>query len=141
MIKMIFLNLPVKDLTAATTFYEAIGCTLNPQFSNEQAACMVWSDTIVFMILVHDFYSTFTGKPIVNAHETSASLICLSCDSKEEVDRLNEKAGTNGGTSDVRPVQDMGFMYSRAFDDPDGNTFELVWMDPAAAEHDPPEQI
>jgi len=131
--KMVFINLPVADLTAATNFYLAIGCTKNDQFSNERASCMVWSDSIFFMLLTHEFYSTFTDKPIADNAKASAMLLALSRDSRADVDAIAEAAGKAGGTADVRPIQDMGFMYSRTFADPDGNVFEPMWMDMAAA--------
>lgn len=139
MTKMIFLNLPVANLARSTEFFDAIGCEKNPNFSNENASCMVWSDSIYFMLLTHEFYSSFTHKPIADAHNSSASLICLMRDTKADVDQMTELAGANGGTADIRPAQDLGFMYSRAFDDPDGNTFEVAWMDPAAAEQGAPD--
>lgn len=127
--KMIFVNLPVRDLVASTRFYEAIGCVKNEQFSNDDAASMVWSDTIHFMLLKHGFYKTFTSLPIADAHAASAMLIALSRDSRAEVDAITEAAAKAGGKADVRPPQDLDFMYSRAFADPDGNVFEPVWMD------------
>lgn len=132
MAKMIFVNLPVKDLAASTRFYEAIGCVKNAQFSNESAASMVWSDAITFMLLTHDYYATFTSKPIADAHSASAMLIALSRDSREDVDAIVSAAAAAGGKGDVREPQDHGFMYGRTFEDPDGNTFEPVWMDMAA---------
>ena len=131
--KMIFVNLPVKDLSASISFYEAIGCEKNERFSNEQAAMMVWSDTISFMLLTHGFFAGFTPKPIADANETSEVLICLSRDSKADVDAITEAAGAAGGKADIRDRQDMGFMYSRAFEDPDGHVFEPMWMDVEAA--------
>jgi uncharacterized protein len=132
MTKMIFINLPVKDLAAATRFYEAIGCVLNPQFSNEGASSMVWSDAIVFQLLTHEFYATFTSLPIADAHAASAALYALSCDSREAVDAMVDAAADAGGKADVRETQDMGFMYIRTFADPDGNVFEPAFMDMAA---------
>jgi uncharacterized protein len=131
--KMIFVNLPVKDLAAATRFYAAIGCVKNEQFSDDKAACMVWSDSINFMLLTHDYYKTFTSKPIADAHQSSAMLIALSRDSREEVDAITEAAANAGGKADVRAPQDMGFMYLRSFEDPDGHVFEPAWMDMQAA--------
>jgi len=131
--KMIFVNLPVRDLAAATRFYEAIGCEKNNEFSSETASSMMWSDTITFLLLTHDYFSTFTAKPIADAHQSCGALIALSCDSREEVDSLAQAAANAGGKADVRAPQEMGFMYSRAFEDPDGNVFEPVWMDMAAA--------
>ncbi len=131
--KMIFVNLPVKDLAASTRFYEAIGCEKNPQFSNEQASMMVWSDAISFMLLTHDYFATFTPKAIADAHAANEVLIALSRDSREEVDAITEAAAAAGGKADIRERQDYGFMYSRAFEDPDGHVFEPAWMDVEAA--------
>lgn len=130
--KMIFINLPVQDLAASTRFYEAIGCTKNPQFSDENASSMVWSDAITFQLLSRDYYATFTSKPIADAHKTSAMLIALSRDSREEVDAIIKAAASAGGKADIREPQDLGFMYLRTFEDPDGYTFEPVWMNPEA---------
>ena len=128
--KMIFVNLPVADVDRATRFYEAIGCVKDPRFSAPgQAAALVWSDTISFMLLSHDFYAGFTSKRIADAREVSEVLLCLSRDSREEVDAIVEAAVAAGGRGDPRPVQDMGFMYGRTFEDPDGHAFEPMWMD------------
>lgn len=130
--KMLFVNLPVKDLAAATRFYEAIGCEKNAQFSDERASSMVWSDTITFQLMTRDYYATFTSKPIADAHSTSAALFALSRDSREEVDSIVEAAAMAGGKADIRERQDLGFMYIRTFEDPDGNVFEPAWMDSSA---------
>ena len=135
MATMIFVNLPVTDLPASTRFYEAIGFTMNPQFSNAQASCMVWSDTIHVMLLTHDFYATFTRKAIADTHRDSAALLCLSRDSRAEVDAMTDAAIAAGGR-ETRDPQDMGFMYGRAFEDPDGHGFETMWMDMAAVPGD-----
>ena len=129
MTKMVFVNLPVKDLAASIGFYKAIGCEKNDQFSNDKAASMVWSDTITFMLLTHEFFATFTFKPIADAGKTCEVLICLSRDSREEVDAITEAAEAAGGAADIRPPTDMGFMYGRSFEDPDGHVFEPMWMD------------
>jgi uncharacterized protein len=121
-------NLPVTDLDQSVRFYEAIGCERNEAFSNEQAAMLTWSDTISFMLLTKPFYSTFTSKPIGDAHRTSQVLLCLSRESRSEVDAITETAIGAGGR-EHREAQDMGFMYSRAFEDPDGHVFEPMWMD------------
>src|SRR4051794_35068540 len=113
--KMIFVNLPVSDLPRATAFYQAIGATLNPQFSNDQASCMVLSETIFVMLLRHEFFSGFIRKPIADAHAATEALICLSEDSREAVDRTVERAAGAGGRADPGPVQDHGFMYGRSF--------------------------
>ncbi len=130
--KSIFINLPVRDLAKSTAFYEAIGFTRNDMFSDDNASSMMWSENIVVMLLTRDYYSTFTSKPIADAHATSAMLIALSQDSREDVDAIVEKAGAAGGRADVREKQDLGFMYGRSFADPDGNVFEPMWMNPEA---------
>lgn len=134
MAKMIFVNLPVKDVAASTAFYEAIGFTKDPRFSNEMASAMIWSDEIVIMILGHDFYSTFIPhKTIADSSKVNEVLLCLSFDSREAVDAITEKAGASGGKADVREKQDMGFMYGRSFEDPDGHVLEPMFMDMEAA--------
>jgi predicted lactoylglutathione lyase len=131
---MIFVNLPVADVEKSTAFYEALGFVKNEQFSQAgTAASMAWSDEIVVMILSHEFFATFTPRPIADAKATTQVLIALSRDSRAEVDEIADAAASAGGTADIRPAQDMGFMYSRAFADPDGHIFEPVFMDMAAA--------
>ncbi|WHU02310.1 VOC family protein [Sphingomonas sp. NIBR02145] len=131
--QMIFVNLPVSDVAKSTAFYEAIGCTKDARFSNEQASAMQLSDTIVFMILNRDFFQTFTPKPIADAHAVTEALICISRDSREAVDAIVEAAASAGGRADIREKQDMGFMYGRSFEDPDGHIFEPMFMDMEAA--------
>jgi predicted lactoylglutathione lyase len=130
--KMIFVNLPVENLDRSVAFYEAIGCTRDPRFSNDQAAMMVWSDTISFMLLTHPFYQGFTSKPIADAHAVSQVLLALSFDTRAEVDAIMDAALGAGGREHHEP-EDLGFMYSRAFEDPDGHGFGPVWMDVEAA--------
>lgn len=134
--KMIFVNLPVTNVAASTAFYEAIGMDKNPLFSNDQSSCMVWSDTIYFMLLDHAFYSTFSTKQIIDATTTSGALIALSFDSRADVDTITEAARVAGGT-ELHDPEDLGFMYSRAFADPDGHGFGPFWMNPVAAENGP----
>jgi predicted lactoylglutathione lyase len=119
----------VKDLAASTRSYEAIGCRKNEQFSDENAASMVWSETISFQLLTHRQYSTFTSKPITDSHRASAMLIALSQTSREAVDEIVQAASAAGGKADIREPQDMGFMYLRTFEYSDGNTYEPMWMD------------
>lgn len=132
MAKMIFVNLPVTDLARSMAFYEAVGFTNNPMFTNEQAASMMWSDEIVVMLLTHDFWKTFTGKTIPDAHTTAQVLLCLSQDSQDAVEAIVGKAIAAGGKADPTPKQDMGFMYGRSFEDPDGHVWENVYMNMAA---------
>ncbi|MBL6456297.1 VOC family protein [Belnapia sp. T6] len=132
--KMIFVNLPVTDLKRSIAFYEAVGARLNPQFTDETAACMVFSETIHAMLLTHDKYRQFTQKPIADAHAASGVLICLSAESRAEVDAMVGQAAGAGGRADPGKVQDYGFMYGRSFEDPDGHHWEIMWMDMAAAQ-------
>ena len=131
--QMIFVNLPVNDLDASKKFYTELGYTLNEQFSDDKAASVVISETIVAMLLTKPFYATFTKKEIADATKTSQVLLCLSAESRAKVDELVEKAVAAGGTAND-DVQDQGFMYGRSFDDLDGHTWEVVWMDPAAVQ-------
>ena len=131
--QMIFVNLPVNDLDASKKFFTELGYTINPQFSDEKAASVVISDTIVAMLLTKPFYATFTKKEIADATKSSEVLVALSAESREKVDELVDKALASGATPSGE-TQDHGFMYSRAFDDLDGHTWEVVWMDPAAVQ-------
>ena len=135
MSRMIFVNLPVEDLGRSIRFYEAVGARKQPKFSNEAAAMMVLSETISVMLLTHDFYGGFTGKPIADAHRTSQVLLALSADSPAAVDAMVEAAASAGGKPDPGPKQEMGgLMYGRSFEDPDGHHWEPMWMDASAAE-------
>jgi len=133
--RMIFVNLPVQDLERSKAFYESIGLRNEPKFSNEAAAMMVISDTISVMLLTHPFYATFTRKPIANAQNSSQVLLCISCESPAEVDRITDAAAAAGGKADVAEKQDLGgMMYGRSFEDPNGHHWEPMWMDPGFAE-------
>jgi len=132
MARQIFVNLPIRNMERSRAFFGALGFSFNPQFSNEQGACMVVSDTIYVMLLVESFFQTFTKKPVADARQSTEVLVCLSCDSRAEVDALVKKALAAGGTAPNAP-QEHGFMYAHGFEDPDGHGWELVWMDPNAA--------
>lgn len=134
MSKLIFINLPVADLARATAFYEALGAQKNERFSDGTASCMVLSETIHVMLLTYDKFRQFTPKAIADARTTSEVLICISAESREDVDDMVGRAEPAGGTIDPSPVQDHGFMYGRSFEDPDGHIWEVMWMDLAAAE-------
>ncbi|MFF8034323.1 VOC family protein [Streptomyces sp. NPDC016626] len=131
--QMIFVNLPVNDLDASKKFFTELGYSINAQFSDETAASVEISDTIVAMLLTRPKYAEFTKKEIVDASRSSEVLLALSAESREKVDELVERAVAAGG-SVTGETQDHGFMYGRAFDDLDGHTWEVVWMDPAAVE-------
>jgi predicted lactoylglutathione lyase len=130
--KQIFVDLPVKNLERTKAFFSSLGFGFNPQFTNEQAACMVISDSIYVMLLVENFFQTFTKKAIADATQTTEVLVCLSCDSRGEVDDLVSRAVAAGGRVPREP-QDHGFMYGHAFEDLDGHIWELVYMDASAA--------
>lgn len=130
--RMIFLNLPVRDLAAAVRFYEAIGCTKNEEYSDDSAASMMWSDEIVFHLLTRERFASFTSQPVGDPQKECSLMVALSCDSREEVDELVRAAAKGGGRTDLREAQDHGFMYTHAFADPDGHVLEPVWMNPAA---------
>lgn len=131
MTRMIFVNLPVTDLAAAMAFYTALGFKNNPQFTDETAACMVWSEAINVMLLTHEKWRTFTQRPIPPA-SSSEVMLAISCDSREAVDAMNAAAAANGGTADINPKRDLGFMYNRNLVDPDGHVWEAMWMDMSA---------
>lgn len=138
MTRMIFVNLPVRDLGPSGAFYRALGGTVNGLFSDEQATCVMFSDTIGVMLLTHERYSQFTSRTIGDARAQSQALLALSVETREEVDTAIAAAVAADGTADPNPVQDLGFMYGRSAEDPDGNVWEILWMDPAAAESGPP---
>ena len=132
MSKMIFLNLPVRDLAASTAFYEALGGTVNEQFSSDDNKSIMLSDTIVVMLLTHERYQGFTTRPIGDARAQSQALIALNVDTRADVDTTIDKVAAAGGKPDPNPAQDHGFMFGRSVEDPDGYVWEVFWMDMAA---------
>jgi len=134
MSRMIFVNLPVADLGKSRGFLEALGASNEPKFTDDTAACMQLSDSIFVMLLTHDKFKQFTPRSIADATAGSEVLLCLSADSREQVDSSVERAVSAGGTADPTPKQDYGVMYGRSVADPDGHIWEIMWMDPAAAE-------
>lgn len=125
--QQIFVNLPCKQLPASMAFFEALGYTFNPQFTNEQGACMVLGENLYAMLLAEDFARTFTAKPLVDARAATEVLVCLSCDSREQVDSLVAKARA-AGASVPREPQDHGFMYVHGYEDLDGHIWELAYL-------------
>jgi hypothetical protein len=130
--QMIFVNLPVGNLERSKAFYENVGFTNNRQFSDDTSACMVLSDVISVMLLTHAKWAKFTKKTIPDAKTSAQVLLCISRGSREAVDAIVKAASKAGGTADPTPTQDLGFMYGRSFEDPDGHIWEPVWMNPAA---------
>ncbi len=134
MSRMIFVNLPVADLGRSRAFIEGLGAVNEPKFTDDTAACMTFSDSIHVMILTHEKFSQFTPRPIADAKAGSEVLLCLSADSREQVDSFIERGVAAGGSADPSPKQDYGVMYGRSVADPDGHIWEIMWMDAAAAE-------
>ncbi|MFJ9040099.1 VOC family protein [Streptomyces sp. NPDC102406] len=128
--QMIFVNLAVNDLDVAKKFFTELGYSINQQFTDETGSAVEISDTIVLMLLTKEKYAGFTHKTIVDPTTSSEVLLCLSAESREKVDELVERAIAAGGTEHGEK-QDHGFMYGRAFDDLDGHTFEVAWVDPS----------
>ena len=129
MATQIFVNLPVKDLDKSKAFFGSLGYSFNPQFTDENAACMVISDTIFVMLLIETFFRNFTSKDIVDAKKSTEALVCLSTNSRAEVDDIVCKAVAAGGRI-YREPQDYGFMYGHSFEDLDGHQWEFVYMEP-----------
>ncbi|MFD7431886.1 VOC family protein [Streptomyces sp. NPDC059818] len=131
--QMIFVNLPVKDLETTKGFFGKLGFSFNPQFSDENTACLVISDTIFAMLMAEPRFKVFTKKEIADASKTTEVLLALSAESREKVDELADAALAAGGSPANEP-QDLGFMYGRSFQDPDHHIWEVMWMDPAAVD-------
>lgn len=131
--QMIFVNLPVRDLPKARAFWQALGFSFNEQFSDDTAACLVFSETIFAMLLTHPKFEGFAPKPITDTDTSVEVLIALNRDSREQVDAMIADALAAGGTTFGEP-QDLGFMYGRSFRDLDGHVWEAFWMDPAAVQ-------
>ncbi|RVU24122.1 glyoxalase/bleomycin resistance/extradiol dioxygenase family protein [Sandaracinomonas limnophila] len=128
MSKQLFLNLPVKDLQKSADLYTALGFQMNPQFSDETAKCMIWSEHIYVMLLTHEKFKQFTSKPIADTKSQLAGLFSLSLDSIQKVDTMMQMGLNAGGTEPNEP-RNYGFMYQRTLEDFDGHTWELFFMD------------
>jgi predicted lactoylglutathione lyase len=124
----IFVNLPVKDLTRTVEFFTRLGFTFNPQFTDENATCMIVDENIFVMLLVEPFFQTFTDKALCDARKSTEAITCLSVDRRAKVDELVAKAVAAGGKAPRAPL-DHGFMYQHGFEDLDGHLWELVYMD------------
>ncbi|MFJ2367680.1 VOC family protein [Microbacterium sp. NPDC087665] len=132
----VFVNLPTADLERSKAFYTALGCEINPLFSDENAACIVWSDDVFFMVLTRAYFATFTEKKIIDPLIEAQVSVSFSRDSRDDVDAILAR-GLAAGGSEPKPAQDHGFMYSRDLDDPDGNSLGFLYMSEAAAEQGP----
>ncbi|RVT94439.1 VOC family protein [Sphingomonas crocodyli] len=132
MSKMIFVNLPVADLARSIAFYEAVGFVRDDRFCDGTAQMMTWSENIHVMLLTHEKFASFISKTIVDAQASAQAFFALSVESRAEVDAIVDRAVAAGGTADPSPVDDMGFMYGRGYEDPDGHMTGINWMDVAA---------
>ena len=132
MATQIFVNLPVKDLDRSVEFFTKLGYTFNPQFTNENATCMIIAEDIYAMLLVEPFFKTFIPTEIADTTKSTEAIICLSAESREKVDEIISKAVEAGGTT-YKDVQDHGFMYGHGYQDLDGHLWEVAWMNPEAA--------
>lgn len=130
--RTIFINLPVADLPRSLAFYEAVGWEKEPRFSGDAAAMIVLSDTIRVMLVTHQFFATFTTKPIVDARDVVQTFFNLTAASRDAVDALIARAAAAGAALDPSPVDEHGWMYGRSFEDPDGHMWGVTWMDVAA---------
>lgn len=126
----IFVNLPVESLGRSVAFFTKLGYAFNPQFTDENATCMIISEDIYAMLLVKPFFKTFTNKEVADASKVTEVLIALSAESRTGVDDHVSKALAAGG-AETKPAMDLGFMYQRSFSDLDGHQWEILWMDPA----------
>lgn len=136
--RLLFVNQPVGDLPASIAFFTKLGFTFDPRFTDEATTCMVVSDHAYVMLLQRERFAEFTTKPVADATQATESLICVSADSRDDVDAFADAALAAGGTPAKEPA-DMGFMYNRSFFDLDGHHWEVMWMDPAAVEAGPDE--
>lgn len=126
----LFVNLPVQNLDRAVAFYTQLGYSFNPQFTDENATCMILGENLFAMLLVRPFFQTFTQKELIDPQRQVQTLVALPVDGREAVDALLEKVIAAGGKP--HEPKDYGFMYQRAYDDLDGNTWEIFHMDPNA---------
>ena len=132
----IFVSLPTTDIERSKAFYTSLGFTINPMFTDDNSACVVVGDNIYFMVLTREYLGTFTDKQIIDPKTHAQTSIALTRDSRDEVDEVMAK-GLAAGGSEPREAQDLGFMYSRDLEDPDGNLLGFLFMEPAAAEKGP----
>jgi uncharacterized protein len=135
MTRQLFVNLPVKDLDRAVKFFTALGFSFNPDFTDENATCMIVNDDAFVMLLVESYFKTFTTKSVAATAGSAEVIMSFALDSREAVDQSIRTALTSGGTASEE-AQDYGFMYTHSFQDPDGHLWEVFWMDPAGPPKD-----
>jgi predicted lactoylglutathione lyase len=135
MARQIFVNLPVKHFARSIEFFTKLGFTFDPKFTDDNATCMIVSENIFVMLLVEGFFQTFTSKDICDTSKSSEVLVCLSLESRENVNAMVDKAVAAGGVA-AKESKDYGFMYQHGFQDLDGHVWELIYMEPNAATND-----
>jgi uncharacterized protein len=140
MSRLIFLNLPVRDLPASRSFFDALGFSFDERFCDDKAACMVVSEQAWVMLLERDRFADFVTKPVADANEATALTVAVSAEDREGVDAFAE-AALGAGATPAKEPQEYGFMYQRSFHDLDGHLWEVMWMDPVAAEKGPAEYV
>ena len=134
--RLVFVNLPVQDLAAAKAFFGALGFSFDEKFTDDSCACMVISDKAYAMLIAEGRFADFTSKPIADARQSTEAIMCVSADSREDVDAFADQALASGGVA-ARDAMDYGFMYGRSFHDLDGHLWEVMWMSPEAVEQGP----
>jgi len=127
----IFVNLPIKDLSKSVAFFTKLGFSFNPQFTDENATCMIIGEDMFIMLLVEEFFKSFTKKDVCDTSKNTEAIVALSVESREKVDQMIEKAIEAGG-SEPREKQDHGWMYGRSFEDTDGHLWEVFFMEESA---------
>lgn len=132
----IFVNIPTDNIERAKSFYTSLGAKIDPLFTGDDSACIVWDDNVALMVLTKERFASFTDKQIADTKTTAQALIALSVESREDVDNLLSAGLANGGT-EHRAAQDYGFMYSRDIEDPDGNVLKFNYIEPLAAQNGP----
>jgi hypothetical protein len=140
MSRLLFLNLPVADLPASRAFFDTLGFSFDERFCDDQAACMVVSDQAYVMLLQRERFAEFVTKPVADAQDATALTVAVSAESRDAVDSFTETALV-AGASPAKDPQEYGFMYQRSFHDLDGHLWEVMWMDPVAAEKGPAEYM
>jgi predicted lactoylglutathione lyase len=132
MATQIFVNLPVKDLKRSVEFFTRLDYKFDPQFTDENATCMIVGENIFVMLLVEGFFKSFTKKELCDASRSTEVIVCLSAESRTKVDEMVARAVAAGGST-PSDLKDYGFMYQHGFQDPDGHLWELIYMDPSPA--------
>src|SRR4051794_5716869 len=138
MSRLIFVNLPVSDVRASQEFFRGLGFSFDEKFTGEASACMVVSEQAYVMLLSHEHFSEFTSKPTADSAAATGAILCVSAESREDVDAFTDAALGSGGSAPNEPM-DRGFMYARSFHDPDGHLWEVMWMAPEAIDAGPQE--